>query len=161
MKHAYYLSEDINELETVHDELIDFGFKEDEIHVLSEHDDEVESHHLQAVNPLEKTDVTRTISIGALVGLFLAAFVLAIPYLFNINTPAGNVPFIFAALVLLGFSAWEGGLLGLHQSNHKYEKVMDKLRDGKHLLILDYYDYQDKIVKKVREKHPKLETVRL
>ncbi len=161
MRHAYYLSEDLNEMETLHDELIEAGIDDNHIHVLSDHERDVEAHHIRPVNPFEKTDVIRSMSMGFLVGIVLSAALLTVPLLFNITTPVGNMPFLFGAVILMGLSTWEGGFMGIQQANHKFEPVNDAIHHGKHLMIVDYLDNKGKKVQEMVRTHPKLKPVYL
>lgn len=161
MKHSYYISEDLGEMEAAHDDLVHTGLKDKNIHVLSDDDANVVSHHLRSVNPFAKTDIVRSGTYGAFIGITLAGLVLAIPQIWAINSPVGNVPFVFGAIVLFGFSIWEGGLLGIHQANKKYALVDDQIHHGQHLMIVDYENSEGSMVEHTMRTHPKLKPVTL
>ena len=77
MQRHYYISDNLDELERVEQELEAQGISTEQIHVLSEQDAEVEQHHhLHDVPSFMKQDVVHSGEIGALVGLVLAAAVL-------------------------------------------------------------------------------------
>ena len=86
----------------------------------------------------EKTDVIRSGTYGAVIGVILASLMLALPTVLSIESPVGNMPFIFGAIVVLGFSTWEGGLLGIQRENQKFAFVNDDIHHGEHLMIVDY-----------------------
>jgi len=58
VKH-YYVSDDLDELEQVEQELEFIGIKESQIHVLSESAVDVENHHLHMVNSTSEMLFTR------------------------------------------------------------------------------------------------------
>ncbi|TNC79973.1 MAG: NAD/FAD-utilizing enzyme [Oleiphilus sp.] len=156
MKHAYYLSDDLDELEKVHDELLDCGLKDRQIHVLSEQEAEVQKHHMRNVNSIGKTGMLAFMVRGALVGCVLAAAVIGLSYLMGVSSSVWMAPFIFAAVAAVGFSVWEAGLMGLHRWNSRYEGFQDELHQGEHMLILDYDRQQQSYVESVLGKHPKV-----
>ncbi|MFL0797993.1 MAG: hypothetical protein K6L73_10955 [Cellvibrionaceae bacterium] len=156
MRHAYYLSENLDEMETVHDELVEAGIDDSHIHVLSDNESAVTAHHIRPVNSFIKTDVLRFMSMGFLVGIVLSALVLSLPLVFNITTPVGNMPFFFAAVILMGLSTWEGGFMGFQQANHKFESVNNAIHQGKHLMIVDYSDSKGETVQNKLRTHPTL-----
>ena len=65
MKRYYYISDDLNDLESIERELEDKGFSTPQIHVLSENDAEVEKHHLHAIEAVLKQDVVHSTELGA------------------------------------------------------------------------------------------------
>jgi hypothetical protein len=161
MNHKYYLTDDLDELEHVHDELLDSGLSDEQIHVMSDEESELPRHHLQSVNVFAKTDIVRSTLRGAVIGLTLAALVLLAPVIFNLTTPIGMIPFIFAAIVVLGFSTWEGGLWGIQEPNSRFKQFFDRFKKGEHLLIVDFNDQQKEFVQKTELKHPSLHPIKV
>lgn len=161
MKHDYVMSDDLNEIQEAHDELVQNGVPDEHIHVLSDDEASLDKRHLRPVNPFMKTDVVRATSYGAIIGALLSLAVLSIPFLFGVTTPAGSVPFVFAAIMILGFSTWEGGLWGIQSANKKFEKIDENIHRGKHMMIVDYDDAQEISVEEVKKHHPKLQAVSL
>ena len=161
MKHAYYLSKDMDELETLHDELIKGGLTDNQIHVLSDHEGDAEAHHIKTVNPFLKTDIVRSVIIGFFIGLAFAILIASIPTIFEFNSPVVSLPFIFVAIVFLGFSTWEGVLWGIQTANHKFASVMEKVHEGQHLLIVDYSEAKEDKVEQIHHTHPALQAVQL
>lgn len=159
MKHAYYLSNDLDELESVHDELVQMGLKDRYIHVLSEHEAEVEKHHLRNVNDIAKTDMLGFMAKGAACGAILVLIVGAAAYVFDYGQNQLMAPIALASLFLFGFCVWEAGLIGLHKLNHRFKAFEKELHRGEHVLILDYENEQAKTVKNVARAHPKLHAV--
>lgn len=161
MKHAYFVSDNLDELEVVHDELVEEGLSDADIHVWSSQEAEVEKHHLRNVNPLAKTDILHAMFNGALVGAALAAVVLIIPSVFGLTTSIGFGPFVLAAFTVMGFSVWEAGLIGFHMANSRFKKISSQLEAGKHLLILAYQDAKAPSVIRMALAHPRMSPVSL
>lgn len=161
MKHAYFVSDNLDELEAVHDELIEEGMSDADIHVWSSQEAEVEKHHLRNINPLAKTDILGSMFNGALIGAALAAIVLALPSLLGISESVGIGPFVLAAMAVMGFSVWEAGLLGFHTANRRFKRISAQLEDGKHLLILAYRDSMATNVMRMANAHPRMSSVSL
>ncbi len=162
MKHAYYMSRDLDELEQVQGELASEGLKEDHVHVLSDDIASVEEHDMRPVNPFMRTDVIHSMSIGLAIGVIGALAVASTSWVFGINSPVGTALVIFGCLLVLGFSTWEGGLWGIQEANHKYARVEDEIHAGKHLLIVDYENQQEfQALRKVQQRHPAVESLQL
>ena len=85
-----------------------------------------------------------------LVGLSRFVLVLVVAYLpAGQRTPAGWIPFIFLAVVLLGFCTWEGGLIGIQDPNHNFTRFEQALKDGKHIFFVDLEPGQEAILARV------------
>ena len=114
MKRHFYISENLEELELVEQELEDNGVSAPQIHVLSQNDAAVQRHGLPYVEAVLRKDVVHSMELGALIGVSTALLILATAYLAGWTaTAAGWLPFIFLAIVVLGFCTWEGGLFGI------------------------------------------------
>lgn len=158
MNRHYYISDDLDDLETVESELEASGINTEQIHVLSEKDAEVEHHHLHDVPSLMKQDVVHSGEIGALVGLILAALVLGLAYWLGWTaTAAGWTPFVFLAIVLFGFCTWEGGFFGIQVPNAHFRGFRKKLKEGKHVFFVDVEPEQEPVLDRVIAHHPRLQ----
>ncbi|UTW08539.1 magnesium transporter [Pseudomonas benzenivorans] len=157
MNRHYYISEDLDDLETVESELEANGISTEQIHVLSEKDADVEHHHLHDVPSFMKQDVVHSGEIGAAIGAVLAAVVLGGAYLLGwTESAAGWVPFIFLAIVLFGFCTWEGGFFGIQVPNAHFRHFRQKLKEGKHVFFVDVEPEQESILDRVVQHHPAL-----
>lgn len=157
MNRHYYISDDLDDLETVESELEANGISTEQIHVLSEKDAEVEHHHLHDVPSFMKQDVVHSGEIGALVGVVLAALVLGGAYLLGwTESAAGWIPFVFLAIVLFGFCTWEGGFFGIQVPNAHFRAFRQKLKEGKHVFFVDVEPNQEPILDQVIQHHPSL-----
>ncbi|MBC9249952.1 NAD/FAD-utilizing enzyme apparently involved in cell division [Pseudomonas alcaligenes] len=158
MNRHFYISDNLDELEQLESELEASGISTEQIHVLSEQDAEVEHHHLHDVSSFMKQDVVHSGQIGSLIGIALAALVLLTAWLNGwSDTPAGWVPFIFLAVVMIGFSVWEGSLFGLQQPNNAFRRFTERLHEGKHLFFVDVKPTQEPILNHIVAHHPRLE----
>jgi hypothetical protein len=154
MKHAYYLSKDLDELEHVHDELIMSGLQDQNIHVLSDSDAEVQLHHMRPVNSFLKTNVIHSLLYGALIGAAAAMIIIAIPYFMEFES---TVPFTLGAIAALGFATWEGGFIGIQKINDKFKDIISKIHQGQHLLIVDYNVEEEVRIRALSRGHPGLQ----
>ena len=159
MLRRYFISDDLDDLAKIEQELEQQGIETPQIHVLSENDAEVELRHLHEVAPVLKSDVVHATEIGAIVGVIGALVVLALAYIMGwTDTAAGWVPFIFLAVVVLGFCTWEGGFIGIQQPNVNFKRFQDLLHQGKHVLFIDIAPEQEAVLSKVIRKHPGLQS---
>src|SRR5262245_37423847 len=109
MQRHYFISDDLDDIAAIERELESAGVTAEQIHVLSNDDGGTESRNLHDVQSLMKKDVVRSMEWGALVGVIAAALALVLPHAFGLTKTVGWIPFVFLAVVLLGFFTWEGG----------------------------------------------------
>lgn len=158
MKRQYYISNDLEDLQRVEQELMSEGLSTPQIHLLSENDAEVEKHHLHAIEAVLKQDVVRSTRLGAIAGIVIAALVLLVAYFMQWHTgAAGWLPFIFLAIVTLGFCTWVGGFIGIQVPNYQFRRFQRLLKQGKHVFFVDITDDQLASLTKVVEAHPSME----
>jgi hypothetical protein len=158
MLRHYYITDDLDDLEQVEKELNAQGITEPQIHVLSEHDSDVKTHNLHEVESVLKQDVVHSTEIGAVIGFIGAALSLLVAYLMGwTSSAAGWLPFIFLAIVILGFCTWEGGFIGIQKPNVNFERFQDLLHKGKHILFVDVDPNQENSFSRVIAGHPHLE----
>ena len=157
MKRFFYISDNLDDLEAVEHELEDSGVATPQIHILSQNDAEVQHHKLHEVEAVLKKDVVHSMELGAVVGVFAAIAVLAVAYFAGwTESAAGWIPFIFLAIVVLGFCTWEGGLFGIQEPHHQFKQFQDALQEGKHVFFVDVTEEQEKILNAVANAHPQL-----
>lgn len=157
MKRYFYESGDLADLKAVQAELESKGITRPQIHVLSERDSEVARHHLNEVEAVLRKDVVHGGLLGAMVGVVAAALMLGVVQLLGwTDSAAGWVPFIFLAIVLLGFCTWEGGFYGFQAPHHQFKRFQEALREGKHILLIDVDLNQESTLSNIVGAHPKL-----
>jgi len=158
MNRHFYISDNLDDLETVESELETSGISTEHIHVLSDRDADVEQHHLHDVNSFMKQDVVRSGEIGAIIGVPLAALVLGGAYLAGwTETAAGWMPFIFLTIVILGFSIWEGGFFGIQVPNAHFRKLKERIKEGEYIFFVDVDPNQESTLDRVIKHHPQLQ----
>ena len=137
MKRHYFISDDLDDLEAVERDLEAAGVTTPQIHVLSEDDAGVESHHLHEVEAVLKKDVVHGTEMGAIVGVIGAAAVILLAWISGLTETYTWVPAIFLAIIVLGFCTWEGGLIGIQEPHVDFRRFQDDLHEGKHILFVD------------------------
>lgn len=158
MHRHYFISDDLDDLERIENELEAGGIDSVHIHVLSECESEVGRHHLHKLSLLLKKDVVNSGCKGAVVGTLLAGLLLAFAYIGGwADGNVGWTPFILLAASLVGFCAWDGGFLGMQQCNRCFRRFEACLRDGHHVFFVDVDDKQQAILDQVVARHPLLQ----
>jgi hypothetical protein len=154
----YFISDDLDDLERLEEQLEAGGVENPQIHVLSHDDVGVANHmHLHAVQSLLQRDLVHSLEAGAVVGLLGVVLVLGGAYLLNLpDQIIGWVPYIFLSIVVFGFCTWEGGLIGIQKPNYHYKRFEDALNEGQHVFIVELDPDQEIDLARVLKDHPKL-----
>jgi hypothetical protein len=155
----YFISDDLDDLEALEEQLEEAGIDTPQIHVLSLDDQSVESHvHLHNVNSFMKRDIVRSSIIGAAIGLVLSVSILLLSsWLGWTQTKAGWIPVIFLAVIALGFCTWEGGLFGIQMPNKKFLQFEEVLNAGRHVFFVDLAADQEEVLANLIPSHPSLQ----
>ena len=156
MKRHYYISDDLDDLELIEQQLEAAGVTTPQIHVLSEDDAGVKAHHLNEVEAVLRRDVVLGTERGAVVGVIAAALILFTAWATGIAATITWVPPIFLSVIILGFCTWEGGLIGIQQPHTDFARFQDVLHSGKHVFFVDAYPTQEDTLRRVIDKHPRL-----
>lgn len=155
MKRHYFITDDLDDLDAVEHELQRAGLTSPQMHVLSRDDAGVAARpHLTPVEAVLKKDVVRGTEVGAVIGVTGAGLVLGIAYASGVTASVGWVPFLFLAIVVLGFCTWEGGLFGIQEPNPEFVRFQDALDAGRHLLMVDVTPAEEATLKRITESHP-------
>lgn len=157
MLRHYFVSDDLDDLEVLEAELEKAGVSTPQIHVLSAADGEVARHHLHEVQSLMTKDIVHSTTLGAGVGLCAFVLIISLVYLSGWTETVGWAPFVFLAIVLLGFCAWEGGLIGIQKPNHQFRRFEKALSDGKHVFFVDLAPHQEAVLEEVLKAHPNVQ----
>lgn len=159
LKRHFFVSEDLDDLESFERELEAADIVTPQIHLLTLDDTGAADHtQLHQVTPFMRTDIVHSALIGAGIGAVMAVFVLAIAHFANwTDTAAGWIPFIFLAIILLGFFTWQGGLWGIENGNTHFARFERLLSDGKHLFFVDLEPGRGRTVRRIASQHPGIE----
>jgi hypothetical protein len=159
MLRHYFISDSLDDLEKFEEELEARGVATQQIHVLSFDDTSVSEHaHLHAVQSFLKSDVVHSTARGVIVGVVLAALLLLVAKFAGwTQTAAGWMPFIFLAVVLLGFCTWEASFIGFQKPNHNYARFEQALKNGKHVFLVDLEPAQEATLEQLLKLHPAIE----
>jgi hypothetical protein len=159
MLRRYFISPDLDDLERFELELEQRGIRTEQIHVLSLDDTSVENHqNLHEVAALMKRDLVQSTAYGAAAGAVLAAVLLMVTHFAGwAQTGAGWLPFVFLAIIVLGFFTWEGGLWGIQKPNTQFERFAAELNAGRHVFFVDVTPAQEDILTQVQPAHPTIE----
>ncbi len=157
----FFICAKLDEMEAFEETLERSGIAREQIHALSFDDRSVDRRaNLNEVVSLTKKDVLRSGWIGLAVGIAAAIVVLLVAALTGwTSTAAGWVPFIFLAIVVLGFCTWEGGLWGIQTLNHEFRQFESALSAGRHILYIDVTAEQQNVVDTAVQKHPSMKLV--
>ena len=158
MKRHYYISDDLDDLEVVEQQLEAAGVSTPQIHVLSKDDSGVQQRRLNPVESVLKKDVVKGTTLGAAVGAIGAAAVLLVAWKTGLTETYTWVPAIFLSVIILGFCTWEGGLIGIQNPHADFKRFQADLSQGKHILFIDADPDQESILSNVVTAHPKLQT---
>ena len=158
MKRHFYVTEDLDDLERIEEELETSGVHRPQIHVFSRDDTAVESHdHLHNIESVFQKDLVHGIIVGSWIGFAFASLVLIVSSYSSWPETYTWMPFIFLAIVLLGFGAWSGGLYGIQVPHRDFKRFEIQLREGKHVFIVDVDPEQESSLARVVDRHPGLQ----
>ena len=158
MKRHFYVSEDLDDLDRIEDELEQRGLHAPQIHVFSRDDSGIDQHdHLHNVESVFKKDVVHGTIVGTWIGAALAVLVLLVAITTAWHETYTWMPFVFLAIVLLGFGAWSGGLYGIQVPHRDFKRFESQLRSGKHVFIVDVDPAQEVSLQRVVSQHPGLQ----
>lgn len=158
MKRRYYVSDDLGQLEKLQVELERNGVKTEQIHILSENDAYMNTHNMNAVDPIAKKDMIKSGLIGLAVGVIGAVIILFLSYQFGVNERVTWAPAVFLAVAFVGFSTWEGGMWGIHKPNRDFARFEKLLKSGKHVFFIDLKEDQEAVLKQTMAAFPNLKS---
>jgi len=159
LKRSYFTSPSLDDLELFEEQLEGAGISTPQIHVLSLDDKRLSEHpHLHEVQSFMKQDVVHMSLLGAVIGSGLASTLLLMAFSFElVSTSAGWMPVFFLSVIILGFSTWLGGFIGVQMPNYKFARFEKILAEGRHVFFVDLVPDQEKILEQFLKLHPNLE----
>lgn len=157
MKRHYFITDDLDDLDRIEQELESRGVVRPQIHVLSKDDSAVERHeHLHNIESVFKQDVVHGTILGAMFGVLAAALVIAIGYVSGLPETYTWIPFYFLAVVMFGFVTWSGGFYGIQTPHKDFRRFQKDLDAGHHVFIVDIDRAQEEIIEGIKQRHPHL-----
>ncbi len=159
MKRCYFISNSLDNLDQIEQALKNNGVTNPLIHILSNRNADVDKNGLESANPFIRKDVIHLTIIGAVIGIILSSLIIGTAYHTKIVDLAGWPPFIFLAIVVLGFCTWEGGFIGIQRPHPILRKLQPVLNKGKHVLFVDIEPQQRSQLKSVINKYDQLEPI--
>lgn len=151
----YFISDDIEDLTAVEQELLDAGLDNTQLRVLSDFK-RSHVHKVEEVDSLSRRDIIHSGLVGGCIGLAAAAVILAVGYYSGAQTIETWLPYLFLSVVVACFCTWEGGLFGIQASNVQFRRFESLIQQGYHVLLVDLNKVQDESLRRVVEQHPKL-----
>lgn len=153
----FYISNDLDDLESLEVELETVGISAAHSHVLSLDDAEVAAHpNLNEVEAVLRTDVVHSTKIGAVVGVLAATLMLYVVALTGWAEKVTWIPFVFLSIILVGFFTWEFGFIGIQRKNNRFARFEKALKNGKHIFFVDIEPENDQLLADVVKRHPKI-----
>lgn len=149
MKRHYFITDNLDDLQQVEQDLQRAGITPPQFHVLSEDDTAVEMRKLREVEAVLKKDVVHGTERGALVGALGAGAVLVLAWMTGVTEAYTWMPPIFLAIVILGFCTWEGGLIGIQEPHSDFKRFTPVLKRGQHVLLVDIDPEQERALSSV------------
>lgn len=158
-KRHFFVSDDLEDLASIEQELDDAGVLTPQIHVLTlDASGAAEHKDLHEVTSLMRRDLVHSTLFGAGIGIIGAALVLLVAALLGwTDTAAGWLPWIFLAVIVLGFCTWEGGLWGIQEPHVQFKRFEEVIRGGRHVLFVDVEPDQEGILDAAVARHARLE----
>ena len=156
MKRFYFIGESLSELHKAEAELEASGIPGSQIHICSNAEAAVDQTCRHSISSFMRTNVVHAAVLGALAGGLIAATLLLVARMAGWTETYGWWPFAFAAIVLLGFVTWEGGLFGIQSMNARLRQFRSEIGRGEHLLFVDIDHSEEKLLHDVLCRHPEL-----
>ncbi|MBU71832.1 NAD/FAD-utilizing enzyme [Spongiibacter sp.] len=157
MKRYFFLADNLDKLAAIEHDLQENGLSRPQIHVLSHDDCGVTRRRLNDVEAVLRKDVVYAMQRGAIIGAAGATLALAAAHYSGLTTAVGWAPFVFLAIVVLGFFTWEGGLLGIQEPHRDFRRFEQALNSGRHLLVIDVNSHEQNLLNRVTAHYPELE----
>jgi hypothetical protein len=159
MRDAYYVTDDLDDVEALQAELLEAGIESKDISVWSDDEHDVVSHHLQPENSILKTDVLPSMLNGLKLGLALSATGLIITLVLGLHMSDYASAIVILSLFIIGFCTWEAGLLGLHRVHRDFKRARKFLSNKKHIVHLHVSDHLARSAALAIARHPKIAPV--
>ena len=162
MDRYYYISNNLDDLSVIKNELHAAGIESAQLHVYSPEDGPAEAaaaaRELPEVSSFAKRNLMQSGLFGAIVGLVTALIILVITHWMGwAKTPAGWTPFALFAVIMCGFLMWEAGLHGIQTPNQEFSQFKDATNQGRPIFFIDIKRNQQQLLENITAKHSELE----
>lgn len=149
MIRLYYLTNSLNSVSQVSDDLHSLGITDAHIHALSKDEAGLYHRHIHSAHLFQHIDVIHSGEIGAILGgtiSVVSAFALYLwmPFL---SEPMPYFLLLFVVGGITSFGGWCGGLAGATRENYKIAPFHNDIEDGKHLIMVDVHKPQEQQVR--------------
>lgn len=157
MNRHFYISNNLDDLESLELKLETVGISSTHCHVLSLDDAQVAAHpNLNEVEAVLRTDVVHSTKIGAVVGVIAATLMLYVVTLLGWAQQTTWIPFVFLAIIMVGFFTWEFGFIGIQKKNNRFVRFEKALKSGKHIFFVDIEPEKDQLLSDILKNYPKI-----
>jgi len=157
MKRHYFISDDLDDLERIEEEVELRGITKPQIHVLSKDDTAVANYkHLHNIETIFKQDMIHSTIVAVVFGVIAAALVMAIGYMSGLPEVYTWMPFYLLAIVVFAFVTWSGVFFGINTPHRDFRRFQKDLDAGRHVFVLDIDPSQEDIINQVKYEHPHL-----
>ena len=150
MKRLYYLSNNIDVVERLSDELHERGITDWNFHVMGKDKANMVRHHLHTTTPLHELDIVRSGERGVLAGFVVGLLITCYVALFtSFGESMGLIVQIGSVVLFSLFGAWVGGLVGVSNENYKIRRFHSAIDAGNFLIMVDVDRFQRREVENV------------
>src|SRR5690625_6919322 len=160
MKRHFYLSDNLADVEALAKDLEGNNIQWHHLLILTRNEADLENRQLHSVDSLSRQDVVPSTLVGFFVGVLAALVPLLVAYFFGLQWGYLWIPVIFLSIILLGFCTWDGGLIGVQRPPREYQRFVNRLVRGRHVLLLDVTQAQVEALLYIMAGHPKGERKR-
>lgn len=157
MKRYYFVTDNLDDLAAVEDDLKAYGISPLQMHLLSLADAEVDKLGLANTLSIQRTNVMTAMGRGFLTGLALVAALVVGFWLFGVQASTSWMMVSVLCVIVLGFCTWEGGLKGFQEPSQQQQRFRQYLESGKHLFYVDVNNKQKDAVGSVVKTHRHLQ----
>ncbi|WP_067520850.1 hypothetical protein [Endozoicomonas ascidiicola] len=144
MKQQLYLLPGLKTARHLSEQLEGAGLHHKQLHIAHMDHTRTIQYHLNDLNFLEESDVIHSGERGFLVGMMLSLITGMIAWKLLADHPAGLLITGFACVIVLGFSTWLGGLIGVSSDNYRLQPFHDHISEGGAVLMVDLRTKNDR-----------------
>lgn len=148
MKRLYYLTDTLDSVSQISQDLHNQGIDNWHLHVLSRNEAGLYHRQIHSSHIFQENDVIHSGELGAITGgmiglLSVVIIELSLPF----GTPVSLPILILVAGVFTLFGAWSGGLAGITRENYKIARFHNDLEQGHHLIMVDVSRRQESVIR--------------